>query len=120
MNVLFDYSCSFQEGGSFSDEIYVSSMWKRPDPNGRSFLERYPQITVLDLGCDMPDETAGPEWMEKIAARGQFGYLMSVVKLLYESDREVQRFEEDFTDGVRLSLYRPRPVKAARRAQFAN
>ena len=120
MNILFDYSYSFQEGGSFSDEIYVSSMWKRPDPNGRSFLERYPQITVLDLGCDMPDETAGPEWMEKVAARGQFGYLMSVVKLLYESDWEVQRFEEDFTDGVRLSLFRPRPVKAARRDQFSN
>ena len=119
MNILFDYSYSFQEGGSFSDEIYVSSMWKRPDPNGRSFLERYPQITVLDLGCDMPDETAGPEWMEKVAARGQFGYLMSVVKLLYESDWEVQRFEEDFTDGVRLSLYRPRPIKADRRDQFA-
>ncbi len=115
MNILFDYSYSFQEGGSFSDEIYVSSMWKRPDPNGSMFLERHPQITVLDLGCDMPDETAGPEWMEEVAARGQFGYLMSVVKLLYESDWEVQRFEEDFTDGVRLSLYRPRPVKAARR-----
>ena len=119
MNILFDYSYSFREGGSFSDEIYVSSMWKRPDPNGQSFLERYPQITVLDLGCDMPDETAGPEWMEKIAARGQFGYLMSVVKLLYESDWQVQRFEEDFTDGVRLSLFRPRPIKAARREQFA-
>ena len=120
MNILFDHSYSFQEGGSFSDEIYVSSMWKRPDPNGRMFIERYPQITVLDLGCDMPDETAGPEWMDKIAARGQFRYLMSVVKLMYESDWEVQRFEEDFTDGVRLSLFRPRPVKAARRAQFAN
>ena len=107
MNILFDHSYSFQEGGSFSDEIYVSSMWKRPDPNGRMFIERHPQITVLDLGCDMPDETAGPEWMDKIAARGQFGYLMSVVKLMYESDWEVQRFEEDFTDGVRLSLFRP-------------
>ena len=72
MNILFDHSYSFQEGGSFSDEIYVSSMWKRPDPNGRMFIERHPQITVLDLGCDMPDETAGPEWMDKIAARGQF------------------------------------------------
>ena len=118
MNILFDYSYSFREGGSFSDEIYVNSMWKRPDPNGRSFLERYPQITVLDLGCDMPDETAGPEWMEKVAARGQFGYLMSVVKLLYDSDWEVQRFEEDFTDGIRLSLFRSRPIKADRRAEF--
>ena len=88
-------------------------------PNGRSFLERYPQITVVDLGCDMPDETAGPEWMEKVAARGQFGYLMSVVKLLYESDWEVQRFEEDYTDGVRLSLFRPRLVKADGRAECA-
>ena len=44
---------------------------------------------------------------------------MSVVKLLYESDWEVQRFEEDFTDGVWLSLFRPRPVKAARRAELA-
>lgn len=58
--------------------------------------------------------------MDKISARGQAGYLMSVVKLMNESDGEVQRFEEDFTDGVRLSLYRPRPVKAARRAQLAN
>ena len=119
MNILFDYSYSLREGGSFTDEIYVSSMLKRPDPNGQSFLERYPhQITVLDLGCDMPNETADPKWMEMIAARGQFGYLMSVVKLLYVSDWEVQRFEEDFTDGVRLSLFRPRPIKADRRAKF--
>lgn len=119
MNILFDYTYSFREGDAFSDEIYVSSMWKRPDPNAQSFLERYPHITVLDLGSDMPDETASPEWMERVAARGQFGYLMSVVKLLYDSDWEVRRFEEDFRNGVRLSLFRPRPIEAARRAQFA-
>jgi hypothetical protein len=92
----------------------VNSLWRRPDPEGRSFLERHPQITVLDLGSDMPDETASPAWMETIAARGQFGYLMSVVKLLYESDWQVERFEEDFSDRVRLSVFRPRPVKSSR------
>ena len=118
MNILFDHSYSYREpGDSFSREIYVSSMGSRPNPEGTrrpNFLEKHPQITVLRLGCDMPDETAGPEWMEKVAARGQFGYLMSVVKLLYDSQWEVQRFEEDFRDAVRLSVFRPRPVKASR------
>jgi hypothetical protein len=114
MNILFDHSYSFRAGDAFSQEIYVNSLWRRPDPEGRSFLERHPQVTVLDLGSDMPDETASPAWMETIAARGQFGYLMSVVKLLYESEWRVERFEEDFADRVRLSLYRPRPVKSSR------
>ncbi|MBI2221940.1 MAG: hypothetical protein HYU53_12125 [Acidobacteria bacterium] len=123
MNILFDHSYSFAVGGPFSREIYVNSLWGRPRGDsgdggggreGRSFLSRHPEITVLDLGCDMPDETASPEWMEKMAARGQFGYLMANVKLLHDSRWEVKRFEEDFRDGVRLSFFRPRPVKAAR------
>ena len=114
MNILYNHSYSFREGDAFSDDIYVSSMWRRPNPDGRGFLEKHPQITVLDLGSDMPDETASPEWMENVAAPGQFGYLMSVVKLLYESEWEVQRFEEDFQERVRLSLFRPRPVKSSR------
>jgi hypothetical protein len=124
MNILFNHSYSFGVGGPFSREIYVSSLWNRPsrvttgedspERGRRNFLARHPQITVLDLGCDMPDETASPEWMDKIAARGQFGYLMANVKLLYDSQWEVKRFEEDFRDAVRLSVFRPRPVKAAR------
>lgn len=62
----------------------------------------------------MPEETASPEWLETIAARGQLGYLMANIKLLYDSQWEVKRLEEDFRDAVRLSLFRPRPVKAAR------
>jgi hypothetical protein len=116
MNILYDHSYSFALGGPGSREIFVSSLWRRPDPEGDSFLEKHPQLTVLDLGCDMPDETASPEWMEKVAARGQFGYLMAVVKLLHESEWKVERFEEDFRDRVRLSIFRPRPVKATRGA----
>jgi len=119
MNILFDHTYSYAVGGPFSREVYVNSMGRRPrgDEEGRGrggFLARHPQITVLDLGCDMPDETASPEWMDKIAARGQFGYLMANVKLLYDGQWEVNRFEEDFRDAVRLSVFRPRPVKAAR------
>jgi hypothetical protein len=119
MNILFDHSYSFAVGGPFSREIYVNSMWTRPSAGddrrgGQSFLQDHPQITVLSLGCDMPDETASPEWLEKIAARGQLGYLMANIKLLFDSHWEVQRFEEDFRDAVRLSVFRPRPVKAAR------
>jgi hypothetical protein len=119
MNILFDHSYSFAVGGPFSREIYVNSLWNRPaaeSGNGerRNFLQKHPHITVLDLGSDMPDETASPEWMDKIAARGQFGYLMANVKLLYDSHWEVKRFEEDFRDAVRLSVFRPRPIKAAR------
>ncbi|MCI0409110.1 MAG: M14 family metallopeptidase, partial [Acidobacteria bacterium] len=119
MNILFDHSYSFDVGGPASREIYVSALGRRPNPQGDSFIEKHPQITVLDLGCDMPDETASPAWMEKIAARGQFGYLMAMVKLLYESEWSVERFEEDFADGVRLSIFRPRPVKASREIQQA-
>ncbi len=114
MNILFDHSYSFRDGDAFSRDIYVNSLWRRPNPEGRSFLEKHPQITVLDLGCDMPDETASPAWMETVAAPGQFGYLMSVVKLMYESNWEVQRFEEDFRDRVRLSFFRPRPMRSSR------
>ena len=39
------------------------------DPAARSFLERHPQITVLDLGCDMPDETASGERLHDIHAK---------------------------------------------------
>jgi hypothetical protein len=39
---------------------------------------------------------------------------MANIKLLFDSHWEVQRFEEDFRDAVRLSVFRPRPVKAAR------
>ena len=49
-----------------------------------AFAVPHAQITVLDLGCDKPDETAGSEWMRKFTARGQFGYLMSAAKLLYK------------------------------------
>lgn len=81
---------------------------------GRNFLSRYPQITVLDLGCDMPDETPSPEWLQKMAAPGQFGYLMANIKLITDSHYELKRFEEDYRDRVSLSVFRPRPLRAGR------
>ena len=120
MNILFDYSYSFEVGQPFSPEIYVDSLWKQPNPRAQSFIERYPQLTVLDLGCDMPDEGASPQWLEHMACPGQFGYLMANLKLLYDSHYEVQRFEEDFKDTVHLSIFRPRPVKASRPPAASN
>lgn len=113
MNILFDHSYSFRTGPPFDRDVYVRSLWRQPDPHGSSFLERHPQITVLDLGSDMPDETASPQWMETMAARGQFGYLMANVRLLAESAAPIQRLEQDFGSAVRLSLFRPRPVTPA-------
>jgi hypothetical protein len=114
MNILFEHSYSFEAGTLFGGEIYVNSLSKRPDPAAQSFLERYPQVTVLDLGCDMPDETASPEWMQNMAAPGQLGYLMANVKLLYDSQWKVTRYEEDFADAVHLTMFRPRPIHATR------
>jgi hypothetical protein len=121
MNILHDYSYSFQEGGEFSHDIYVSSLWGRPGgegggggAEGRNFLSRYPQLTVLDLGCDMPDETPSPEWLARVAAPGQLAYLMANLKLLNESHYELKRFDEDFRDRVSLTVFRPRPIKASR------
>lgn len=113
MNILFDYSYSFEDGPPFSPNIYVNPMWRRPNPTGNSFLERYPQITVLDLGCDMPDEGASAQWMQHMAAPGQLGYLMANLKLIANSHYEVKRYEEDFRDTVHLSIFRPRPIKAS-------
>ena len=62
----------------------------------------------------MPDETPSPEWLETMAAPGQFGYLMANVKLINDSQYEIKRFDEDFSDRVSLSVFRPRPVKASR------
>src|SRR5262249_11215850 len=96
-------------------------LWKHPDPNAGAargdkfaFVQRDPQITVLAVGCDMPDETASPDWMENMAARGQFGYLTAMMKLITQSHWTVERFEDDFQPAVRLSVFRPRPIKPAR------
>ena len=48
------------------------------------------------------------------------GMSTRLVKRRPEIGRKVQRFEGDCTDGVGLSAFRPRPVKAVRREQFAN
>ncbi|MCR4340475.1 MAG: M14 family metallopeptidase [Gemmatimonadaceae bacterium] len=127
MNILFEHSYSFDVDGPFSKEVYVNPMGGRPvHPEGRAavtpsvgrsrsnFAQRHPQITTLDLGNDMPDETASGEWMESFAAPGQLGHQRAVLKLLYESQWQVDRFEEDFGGGVRLSVFRSRPVKAGR------
>ena len=123
MNILFEHSYSFDVDGPFSEEVYVNPMGARPsNPQDRravgrsrsNFGQRHPQITVLDLGNDMPDETASGEWMERFAAPGQLGHQRALLKLLYESRWQVDRFEEDFGSGVRLSVFRPRPVKAGR------
>jgi hypothetical protein len=114
MNILFEHSYSYEDGEPFRSKIYVSSLSQRPSHEAHSFLERYPQITVLDLGCDMPDETASPQWMENMAAAGQLGYLMANIKLLYDSKWHVTRYEEDFSDAVHLTVFRPRPVTVTR------
>jgi hypothetical protein len=52
--------------------------------------------------------------MDSMAAPGQLGYLMATVKLLYDSEWHVTRYEEDFSDNVHLSVFRSRPIKATR------
>ena len=59
------------------------------------------------------DETAQGEWLDLMSRMG-FGYLMASVRFLDETEVELYRLEEERQQKIKLSLTRPRPIKASK------
>ncbi|MFB0518438.1 MAG: M14 family zinc carboxypeptidase [Acidobacteriota bacterium] len=65
--------------------------------------------TVISGTNEAMDETAQGEWLLKEINMG-LAYLRAHIRLLYESEFSIHRWEEESGNRVVLTLFRPRPV----------
>jgi hypothetical protein len=89
--------------------VYTPPKGSKQSAQSPSAMVRYPNVTVLDLTSEAPDETAHGEWMKMVAGAGlQFD--LANLKFLAESQYEVKRKTDLYTNGAVLTITRKRPV----------
>jgi hypothetical protein len=82
----------------------------KPAPKGPGFMLRHPEVTVLELVTEIPDEVAHGAWMRTTAETGLESSL-EAARFLAESHFEVTRANVRYEDGTVLRIARKRPVR---------
>ncbi|MFB0543462.1 MAG: M14 family metallopeptidase, partial [Candidatus Bathyarchaeia archaeon] len=106
--------------GAFDPEVYKENLYRgvmipaalrgmRKNPAARSFMARYPEITVFSGSTEAPDETASGDWLELVCTAG-LAFDLAHLRFLYDSQYEVKRYEGEWRDCVSFSVERKRPV----------
>jgi hypothetical protein len=71
---------------------------------------RHPEVTVLELVTEIPDEIAHGAWM-RLAAETGLESSLAAARFLAESRFEVKRLNLRYEDGAVLRIERKRPVR---------
>ena len=88
--------------------IYSPQRALRPDPNGFTFMQRYPEITLLEIVTEVPDEVASGDWLQTLAQAG-LEYSLAHARYLAENQRQPERTVEHTAHATTLKMHRRRP-----------
>jgi hypothetical protein len=100
-----DYKMNLHQGVL----IYTPPKGSKQSASSPGFLTRYPNITVFDATSEAPDETAHGDWL-KMVAGGGLEFDLANLRFLADSQYEVKRKTELYTNGAVLTISRKRPV----------
>jgi hypothetical protein len=89
--------------------IYTPVKGAKQDPQSGSFQARHPNVTVIELVQESPDETASGDWLELVAGAG-LAFDLASLEFLYESVHQVKRERKAEGEAVLLKVSRKRPV----------
>jgi hypothetical protein len=88
--------------------IYSSQKGLQPNPDGFTFMQRYPEITLLEIVTEVPDEVASGDWLKTLAQAG-LEYSLAHGRYLAENKRQPERTVEHTAHSTTLKMHRRRP-----------
>jgi hypothetical protein len=88
--------------------IYSTQKGLNPNPDGFTFMQRYPEITLLETVTEVPDEVAHGEWLKTLAQAG-LEYSLAHGKYLAENSSEPERTLQHTAHFTTLKIRRRRP-----------
>jgi len=93
----------------FCNDLLVYSLPKvlRPSPVAPTFMQRFPQVTILEIVTEVPDEVAHGVWLETLAQAG-LEFSLACAEYLAENNRPVERTIQHFQDSTVLRISRNR------------
>jgi len=92
--------------------IYSLQEGLRPNPDGFTFMQRYPKITLLEIVTEVPDEVASGDWLKTLARAG-LEYSLACGKYLAENSSKPERTIQQSTHATTLKMRRWRPWQPA-------
>ena len=92
--------------------IYSSEKGLHPDADGFTFMQRYPEITLLEVVTEVPDEVAHGDWLKTLAQAG-LEFSLAQARCLAETRRQQDRTVEHTAHATTLKIHRRRPWQTA-------
>jgi hypothetical protein len=88
--------------------IYSSQKGLHPNPDGFTFMQRYPEITLLETVTEVPDEVAHGDWLKTLAQAG-LECSLAHGKYLAENSGKTERTIQHTAHFTTLKIRRRRP-----------
>jgi len=94
----------------FSNEllVYSSPAGLKQSPAAFTFMQRFPQVTLLETVTEVPDEVAHGAWLKTIAHAG-LNVSLSCLRYLAENRQTVERIAHADAEVTKLRILRKRP-----------
>jgi hypothetical protein len=88
--------------------IYSTQKGLNPNPDGFTFMQRYPKTTLLETVTEVPDEVAHGDWLKTLAQAG-LEYSLAHGKYLAENSSKPERTIQHTAHSTTLKMRRRRP-----------
>ena len=88
--------------------VYSSPEGLRPKHDGFTFMQRYPQVTLLETVSEVPDEVARGDWLRTLAQAG-LEFSLAHARYLAENQARPERTIQHTTGETILKFSRTRP-----------
>jgi len=92
--------------------VYSPQKGLQPAPDGFTFMQRYPQITLLETVTEVPDEVAHGNWLKTLAEAG-LEYSLANARGLAEISHAPERTIRHSAHSTTLRMRRIRPWQSA-------
>jgi hypothetical protein len=101
---------SAEFNSNFSNDllVYSSHIGLKQSSAAFTFMQRHPQITLLEIVTEVPDEVAHDGWLKTIAHAG-LNVSLSCLRYLAENQQPVERFAHAEETVTKLRILRKRP-----------
>jgi hypothetical protein len=90
--------------------VYSPQKGLNPSPDGFTFMQRHPHITLLETVTEVPDEVAHGDWLKTLAQAG-LEYSLAHGRYLAENGGRLERTIQHSTNTTALQIRRLRPWK---------
>jgi hypothetical protein len=96
----------------FCDDVMVNFSPKglMQKPDGFTFMQRYPQITLLETVTEVPDEVAHGNWLKTLSQAGM-EFSLATAQYLADSHQQPERTIQHTKETTILKLRRLRPYQ---------